>query len=227
MPSEDLDQPVHSCSLIRIFRVLLQRIQSFFGSSNWYWLTDGQGLLSLQQVRVEGEYCIFFCSFTFCHFPLSSLSFSVISSTVSSISFLPFSGRRHKVTHKGWRFVKPHHNQKFFMRTTKDSDRTVRMRRLNCSHVAPEKERERERERETEGIITKTCLFKYNEYFITKKWKFSEKNADIFHISAQNIDCGYSLEPPRRGGSNEYPQSMFWSEIRKNIYTPVNPSFTI
>ena len=32
---------------------------------------------------------------------------------------------------------------------------------------------------------------------------------NIFHISAQNIDCGYSLEPPRRGGSNEYPQSMF------------------
>ena len=29
-----------------------------------------------------------------------------------------------------------------------------------------------------------------------------------FLISAQNIDCGYSLEPPRRGGSNEYLQSM-------------------
>ena len=28
-------------------------------------------------------------------------------------------------------------------------------------------------------------------------------------ISAQNIDCGYSLEPPHRGGSNAYPQSMF------------------
>ena len=28
---------------------------------------------------------------------------------------------------------------------------------------------------------------------------------------AQNIDCGYSLEPPRRGGSNEYPQYMFLS----------------
>ena len=27
----------------------------------------------------------------------------------------------------------------------------------------------------------------------------------IFLISAQNIDCGYSLEPPLRGGSNEYP----------------------
>ena len=31
----------------------------------------------------------------------------------------------------------------------------------------------------------------------------------IFIISAQNIDCAYSLEPPRRGGSNEYPQYMF------------------
>ena len=38
---------------------------------------------------------------------------------------------------------------------------------------------------------------------------FPDKNYDIFHISAQNIDCGYSLERPRRGGSNEYPQSMF------------------
>ena len=36
-----------------------------------------------------------------------------------------------------------------------------------------------------------------------------KKKSDIFHISAQNIDCGYSLEPPRRGGSNEYSRSMF------------------
>ena len=35
------------------------------------------------------------------------------------------------------------------------------------------------------------------------------KNSDSFHISAQNMDCGYSLEPPQRGGSNEYPQSVF------------------
>ena len=33
----------------------------------------------------------------------------------------------------------------------------------------------------------------------------------IFLISAQNIDCGYSFEPPRRGGSNKYPQYMFLS----------------
>ena len=42
-----------------------------------------------------------------------------------------------------------------------------------------------------------------------KTENFQIKNSDIFHISAQNIDCGYSLEPPRRGGSNEYPQSVF------------------
>ena len=42
-----------------------------------------------------------------------------------------------------------------------------------------------------------------------KTENFQIKNSDIFHISAQNIDCGYSLEPPLRGGSNEYPQSMF------------------
>ena len=35
------------------------------------------------------------------------------------------------------------------------------------------------------------------------------KNSDIFHISAQILDFGYSLEPPQRGGSNEHPQSMF------------------
>ena len=60
-----------------------------------------------------------------------------------------------------------------------------------------------------------------------KKEKNSDKNSDIFHIPAQNIDCGYSLEPPRRGGSNEYPQSMIYSKIRKIMYTPVNPCFTI
>ena len=38
--------------------------------------------------------------------------------------------------------------------------------------------------------------------FTTRKWKFSDENTDI---SAQNIDCGYSLEPLRQGGSNEYP----------------------
>ena len=60
-----------------------------------------------------------------------------------------------------------------------------------------------------------------------KKENFQIKNSDIFHISAQNIDCGYLLELSQRGSSNEYPQSMFCAEIRKIMYTPVNPSFTI
>ena len=60
-----------------------------------------------------------------------------------------------------------------------------------------------------------------------KPENFQIKNSDIFHISAQNINCGIPLEPPRRGGSNEYPQSMFLSRYKKIMYTPVNPSFTI
>ena len=49
----------------------------------------------------------------------------------------------------------------------------------------------------------------------------------FFNICVQNVDSGYTLEPPQRGGSNEYPQSMFWIENKKNRYTPVNPTFTI
>ena len=37
----------------------------------------------------------------------------------------------------------------------------------------------------------------------------------IFLISAHKHRLWYSLEPPRRGGSNEYPQSMFSAEIGK------------
>ena len=72
--------------------------------------------------------------------------------------------------------------------------------------------------------ITKTRLFKCIENFTIKKgFFFRKKNSDIFHISVQNLDFGYSLEPPRRGGSNKYPQSNFFSKIRKIMYTPVNP----
>ena len=38
---------------------------------------------------------------------------------------------------------------------------------------------------------------------------FFMKKCDIFHISAQNIEDGYTLEPPRCGGANDYTQSMF------------------
>ena len=60
---------------------------------------------------------------------------------------------------------------------------------------------------------------------VVKVEKFSVQNFDIFLIFTQNIDCGYTVEPPRRGGSNEYPQSIFWIINKKNMYTHVNPSF--
>ena len=58
-----------------------------------------------------------------------------------------------------------------------------------------------------------------------KTESFHIKNSDIFHISAHIIDCRNSLEPPRRGGSNEYPQSMFLSENEKNNVYPCKPQF--
>ena len=65
----------------------------------------------------------------------------------------------------------------------------------------------------------------YGNFYNQIKEKNQTKNTDIFHISAQNIDCGYSLEPPRRGGSNEYPQSMFLSRNKKNNVYPCKPQF--
>ena len=65
--------------------------------------------------------------------------------------------------------------------------------------------------------ITKTCLYNFDPikpHFYIVKLGFTGVYI-IFLISAQSIDCGYSLEPPRWGGSNEYPQSMFWAETWK------------
>ena len=84
--------------------------------------------------------------------------------------FFLFSWRRHKMTHKGWRVVKPQHNQY-------SSD-------------------------------------PLKSHFYIVKMGFTGVYI-IMLISAKNIYCRYSLEPPHRGGSNECPQSMFWAEIWK------------
>ena len=47
----------------------------------------------------------------------------------------------------------------------------------------------------------------------------------FFIFFAQNIDCGYSLEPPRRDGSNEYPQSMILSRNKTNNIYSCKPQF--
>ena len=77
-------------------------------------------------------------------------------------------------------------------------------------------------------------FFHYKNKSIQMYWKLYHQKmkiirwkTDISHISTQNIDCGYSLELPQWGSSNEYPQSMFLSRNKKNntcIY-PCKPQF--
>ena len=53
---------------------------------------------------------------------------------------------------------------------------------------------------------------------------FHWKCFHIFLISAHNIDCGYTLEPHRQGGSNENHNLCFGAKIRKigiPLHTPV------
>ena len=59
--------------------------------------------------------------------------------------------------------------------------------------------------------ITKTRLYSFDPFkphFYTVKLGFTGVYSN-FLISAQKHRLWYSLEPPRRGGSNENPQSMF------------------
>ena len=63
------------------------------------------------------------------------------------------------------------------------------------------------------------------KFLPSKNENLQMKNSDNLPISAQNIDCGYSFELPRRGGSNEYQQSMFLSRNKKNNVYPCKPQF--
>ena len=62
--------------------------------------------------------------------------------------------------------------------------------------------------------LTYIFLTPLNLTFMLENWGLQGYTL-FFLFLLKNIDCGYSLEPPRRGGSNEYPQSMFWAEIWK------------
>ena len=59
------------------------------------------------------------------------------------------------------------------------------------------------------------------KFLPSKTGNFSDKKILIFFFIflPKNIDCGYSLEPPQQGGSNEYPQSMFLGRnMKNNVY---------
>ena len=73
-------------------------------------------------------------------------------------------------------------------------------------------------------LITKTRLYNFDSlkpHFYIVKLGFT----GVYIIFLNHIDCGYSLEPPSRGGSNEYPQSMFLSSNKKNNVYPCKPQF--
>ena len=66
----------------------------------------------------------------------------------------------------------------------------------------------------------KTCPYNIQRFLELKKMKISVEFFYIFLIFAQDLECGYKLEPPYGGGSNEYPHSTFWSKNKKNRHTP-------
>ena len=73
---------------------------------------------------------------------------------------------------------------------------------------------------------TMTEIFK-----VVENGNFQKKIFDNFLIFALKHRWGYTFEPPRRGSSNEYPQSMFWRKNKKtrnwlqarlSVYPPQN-----
>ena len=67
------------------------------------------------------------------------------------------------------------------------------------------------------AFTTKTCLYDFDPlkpHFYIVKLGFTGVYI-IFLFLLKNIGCGYSLEPPRRGGSNEYPNLCFEQKYEK------------
>ena len=64
---------------------------------------------------------------------------------------------------------------------------------------------------ETLHYAKKSVQYTVIFFSAVKKMKISLEKKMIFfkNIFAQNIHCDYTLEPPRYGSSNEYPQCMF------------------
>ena len=62
-------------------------------------------------------------------------------------------------------------------------------------------------------------------YHQKQKMKFSNKTFWYFSYFCSKHRLWYSLEPPRRRGSNEYPQFVFLSGNKKNNVYPCKPQF--
>ena len=78
--------------------------------------------------------------------------------------------------------------------------------------------------------ITKTRLFKYIENLPPKNENFQMKNSGSFHISisAQKHWLWVLVRTASAGAVLMYTHNLcFWAEIRKLMYSPVNPCFTV
>ena len=64
----------------------------------------------------------------------------------------------------------------------------------------------------------------YRKFHLQKLKIFRLKNWYFSNFCSKHR-LWYSLEPPRRGGSNEYPQSMVLSRNKKNNIYPYKPQF--
>ena len=119
-----LRQLIWVCTVcIYSFWGLQTRIRGWLGEAKvsyvlHYW--DVQLILAYSWARPaiiaagggRGEMFLLLLFLHFHSFFPSPQSLSFISSTISSISLLPFSGRQHKMTHMGWCVFKPQHTKK-------------------------------------------------------------------------------------------------------------------
>ena len=118
------------------------------------------------------------------------------------------SDRNHHRAHFGYTRI-----QRFYMRRTKTP---IRLRGCACcigsflgTHVRK--------------YVFAYCASRKHMILTPLNATFIKKNLGLqeytlfFLFLLRNIDCGYWLEPPRRGGSNEYQQSMFLRSYMKNI----------
>ena len=75
-------------------------------------------------------------------------------------------------------------------------------------------------------FITKSYLYNFDPlkplFYIVKAGFTGAYITYFSYLCSKNIFCGYWLEPPRRGGSNEYPQFTFWGRNHSELMSKYN-----
>ena len=75
-----------------------------------------------------------------------------------------------------------------------------------------------ERSHEADGHYENMPMQHSEIFKVVKNENFQSKNFDIFLTFAPKLDCGYTLELPRRDGFNEYPHSMFCIPLHTPVF---------